>query len=368
MIENPLPSDVLPRKTLFNEPAEKLAEEMLPWVERNPRFTLLCALQVAGMVLPEDAVKHRHLSSKVHDALLILRCVPDGETEMGFRIWHYPGKYKPPPPIVPLQVEVARAWLREHTRETTGIRRKFTSDAFRRLATNWTRTTKKFTERQQLNVHTGERYHSDSVYIANDAFIAAAIAEGFHCQRMPGSRDCWFNFIHRATGVAWRGAAPSPWRQGAPAERRPSVARARKSVERFLRRAPRYFKLKDAPQVAKLRRYLRALGYSHRVMLIDGERGSMWFKIADMPRWEEPTPVRRRPPAPLALDLAGKTSVSLQEAAGRTIRGRPPRALVLALRSQGFIHKGRRWVKMPRDEDDTKQPYPIPVPRTGHYR
>lgn len=342
MTENPLPDDIFPREFVFNSSAQDIATRLLPWVTKNPRFTLLCVLRLVGMRLPHDAVHHEHLTRKVQDALSLLHCRPDGYlVETQARIWRYDARRELP--IPPLQVEVARAWLREHARPTQTIHKVFSADSYRRLVRAWTRATGAYAQREQENVHTQERYLAPDVYVSREAFHVAAREEGYH------SDGEWFNLAHRETGKPWRGST-RPWKEPPPLVPKALVSSERTLVAAWLRRQRkgRLWKLTDAPQVPGVARLLRELGCAHRVLLVKGVRGSFWFVSAGAPLYWSETP---RPPPVVALrPLAlSKNVITLQEAAayyGLTPpRRRAPSSLLTALRAAGYERRGGRWVR-----------------------
>ncbi len=243
----------------------------------------------------------------------------------------YSNNENEPPPLF-AQIEICQAWLRDYARPTKQIRRRFTSDSFRRLVTEWTRCLGLFTDREQLNVHTGESYFSDRVYVSNGAFIAAALAEGYRAQRARNSYDAWFNLRHRGIGKPWRGKAPQAFatRAAAPRDR----------LTRFLvRRGAQPFTLASAARCGASAHALRELGYGPKVTRVKGRQRSLWFRGATRPpqltnlrQWAE-----------------SKTCLTLKEAAevaGLTVpRGRAPASLTCTLRALGFRAHRRRWIR-----------------------
>ncbi len=389
---NPSQNDILPRETCFNGGTNVIAAALQPWARKTHCFTLLCALEVCGLQIPQDITKYPYLSDRLQAALRRLGCVPDGgKTEQGAGIWVFHDELVVPfdevgervtcrgfsddsrdAPPLPAQVEVCRAWLVEHARPTGAIARKFTSDGFRRLVTAWTQATKKFTDREQLNVHTGERYFSDRVYVTNGAFLAAALAEGYRAQKVHGSHDAWFNIAYHRTGEIFLGARIRARTPYVCRPRQPRTPKAR--LETFLNRVAKrtfygiqgLFTLEQATKVARcpnVRKLLRQLGCGHRLMWIKTRgRWCMWYRFKDMPehwRLTQPKPQKPRPKVPpkvpsqlseLVKYLADKSSITLREAAlaaGLSVpKGRAPKALSLTLSAQGFVNRDGRWVRL----------------------
>lgn len=335
MIHTPNADDVFPRDFVFNSTPTQISQAIIPWLLLNRRFTLLCIMRLVGMRLPQDAVRHKHLTLKVQEALSLLRCRPEGLiAETQERIWRYDEVVGGS--VVCLQVEVSRAWLQEHARPTRNIRKVFSSDSYRRLVTAWTRETGSYAWKEQENVRTGEHYFAPEVYVSSDAFLVAALQEGYHVEKG------WLNLAHRATGAAWKGALPLPWQE--PPASGGEVARWLKR-----QRKGKLWKLSSAPQVPHLAKMLRQLGCSHRVMMVKGVQGSFWYKLSEAPPyWNQPPPRKSRRTqvaGPLTLRKAVITVREAADSLGLTPpRGRAPAALLQVMTEAGYVKKGRRWV------------------------
>jgi hypothetical protein len=329
-LEQPDPTDILPREIVFHQDPVALAIALLPWVRDNPRFTFTCLCWVAGLRPPDLA--HDHLVDKVRAARRCLGCVPVDGTGRGAKVWYFPDhvelrageparvtrsgfSYNQLEPLPqPFQVEVCRAWLREHARPTREIRRKFSTDSLRRFVTIWTRETGAFTGREQENEFTGDRYVASEVYVTNGAFLQAALDEGYRAVPVPRTGDAWLDLIHRKTGQRWRGRIPGPVRPASPRTASPPrrlsdvvdpiVVRSRLTafVNRVRLRGPARFKLKEASRAAGipigkgtppkvLTRTLHELGYEARYMMVKGHRSQWWCSSAT----SASTPTEQRP-------------------------------------------------------------------------
>jgi hypothetical protein len=336
-IENPEPTDILPRETVFNRDASTLAVALLPWARRNPRFTFVCAMWASGL-RPQDVAQRPDLVDKVRLALRVLGCRPDGMARPHAKIWFFPDRARPEPGVLthvtragysedasipppqPFQVAVCKAWLQEHARKTATVRRIYSTDSLRRLVTEWTRVTGAYRNVEQVNEHTSERYFSEEVYVTNGAFLLAATEEGYLARRVGVTGDAWFNMIHRKTGAKWKGRKPKepqavvdvPSAEYNLARGRPikvtdlideNVVRARlveflqelKDVATSTGTAPR-FRLKQALRAAGflvkggrppevLTRLLHQLGWESTYSSAKGERGHWWVpKYRPRPR------------------------------------------------------------------------------------
>lgn len=317
-LATPDPADILPRPLVLFEDSFMLATALVPWARQHPRFTFTCALTVSGLRTVEFA--NTRLVGKVRRALSHMECVRDGFTSDGIsRIWRFPDNVQlvaagelrigrsgftydaSEPAPQPAQVEVCRAWLREHARPTRTIRRNATTEWLSTLVTAWTRATGAFTEEEQVNEYTGERFHTDHVYVSEGAFLAAARAEGYRAQRIRETPHAWLNLSWRETGKLWRGREPKPaLPTSAPARQKatPDVILRRK-VTKYLGKldeeaaaaaeAPRFQLVKLARRIGvpagegharrALTTLLRELGWEPRYTLIRGHRSQWWCRV-----------------------------------------------------------------------------------------
>lgn len=353
VLREPDPVDILSRDIIFNADHVTLALAAQSWSRRSPRFTFLCFLRLCGLTTREISTRP-YLVERARLALRALGAVPSGRTELGPKIWSVtrPREIVPTrvtragysedgslPPPQPFQVQVARAWLKEHGRPVRRIRSTFSTDSLRRLVTAWTEQTRAYAEIEQVNEYTGERYHSPTVYVTNGAFLQAALDEGYIARRVHVTGDAWFNLAFRKTGEPWRGRRPAAPTMPEPPKTEtrhrpkraigdPAVIRAR--VVAFLDHSVRvaraekretFFLLKDVARAALvplgkglppkvLMDVLRELGCKRARMKIDGVRKYRWYRRSHFPpRWLEPLAIRsrarvRKAPAPPAVPSA----------------------------------------------------------------
>lgn len=339
------PKDILSREIIFNGDLHKVALAMIPWLRRNPKFRLLEAMDVAG-ISARDLMQQKHLLPKLKTALRKLGCrylVNETATPYDDRIWFFPDEVllspgvderitergfsedadEPPPQAT--QIEVCRTWLKEHARPRVVMNTKFSSESLKKLVEGWTRDTRMFVDREQINEYTGEKFFDDFFYCSNGAFIQAAVDEGYQVKRLPEySPNAWFNMTVRKTGKSWKGrtsrlvTGEAPKRKVRPSDIITPVL-IRQRLAAFLDQIKEgsegdnlllRFHIKDAcsaagvPYPKRPRRgrppvlvteALRSLGCTHRLELIRGVRQRRWFRIADMPLfWQQTLAIEAR--------------------------------------------------------------------------
>ncbi len=111
-------------------------------------------------------------------------------------------------PVEPQQVEVCRGWLVEHAKPRKTINRVTHSGFLKGSVEVWSETLG--VRWEQADRH-GRRFDGPRLYIANGAFIAAALAEGYRVQTAPGRPEVTLaiSFLgYWGDDVRWRRRAP----------------------------------------------------------------------------------------------------------------------------------------------------------------
>lgn len=342
--EKPLAEDILSREIIFNHDLASLAVALLPWVRRNPYFSLLALIDVCGLKISETGKPW--LLEKVQNVIRSLGCRSVGRTEHGGKVWHFPDKVRlsathvtcrgysenaDEQPPQDFQISVAREWLRQHARPTKSITTKFSTDGLRSLVRVWTRETGFYKDVTQVNEWTGQCYKAPDVYITSGAMLQAALLEGYQTKRVPRTGHAWLNISWHKTGQQWRGPVPKPSPPKPPKidfDYRKTkstdlisleVVKAR--LEAFLHKekfkaqervadghyaalAEPHFRLKAAARAAQipvgkgrapevLTRALKELGCESARLTFAGVEGQYWHRNKDMPRnWMPPEPRR----------------------------------------------------------------------------
>jgi hypothetical protein len=220
-------------KYLLSQNVGTIAEVLVPWLEKNPKFTLLAALNYLS--LPKDASDDKILVGPVIKALYRLRCevvgyLPTYQGDQGAKVYQYIEHYVSIKADVPVrvttigfstnpddqapeedQILVCQAWLKEHARPTKTYNKKISTYGLKHQVEGWTQFTGQFKDQIQVEKDTQEKYTSPRFYVTEGAFMIAAQREGYHLAQDQDSRNGYLNISVKRPGQPWRGRKPKAW-------------------------------------------------------------------------------------------------------------------------------------------------------------